>query len=144
VLQQSVIRLRCGVVELVNDDHIEVITGKVVEIHPVQTLNRRKNVLKVGRSASANPLLAETGVAERMAKGRLTLIEDLLAMGNKEQAGAPLEQAGSLCLPFKLAIASKVEYPQEAVAANSDAALKLYLCRVASGATAHQEESRPP
>jgi len=73
--------------ELVNDDHIEVISGEGVEVSQPQTLDRRKDVFKPLCPLSADPLLAERRFPKRMAEGRLALIQDLLAVGHEEKPG---------------------------------------------------------
>ena len=77
---------RCSrMMELVDDHHIEMISGQRGEVIRVQTLDRRKHMLEARRPRPTNPLLAERRVAQRVAEGRQTLVEDLLAMRDEQQ-----------------------------------------------------------
>ena len=73
-------------VELVDDYNVEVIRLEMREVSGVETLDRSKDVLEVKRPRSANPLFAEVGVTERVAERGQRLIEDLLAMGDEQEA----------------------------------------------------------
>src|SRR3546814_14491192 len=61
-----------------------------------QALERGEDVLEPCRLRAADPLLAEGGVAQGVAEGGEALVEDLLAVGDEQQAGAgePLAEAG--------------------------------------------------
>ncbi len=76
-------------VELVDDHDVEVIRSQRVELGGVQALDRGEDVVESGRARSTHPLLAERGIAQRVAERGQALVEDLLAMGNEQQAGPP-------------------------------------------------------
>jgi hypothetical protein len=80
---------RCGgVVELVDDHHVEVIAGQRVEVGRVEALDRREDVLEARRPGTADPLLAERRVAEARSGTSRALVEDLLAVRDEQQARA--------------------------------------------------------
>lgn len=59
MIEHSLVGGGSCVVELVDDDHVEVVGGEVLETPGVQTLDRREDVLEMRRSCTAHPLLAE-------------------------------------------------------------------------------------
>ena len=63
VIEDSFVRGGGGVVELVDDHHVEVIRRQGVEVAGVQTLDRGEDVIEPRWSRTADPLLAERRVA---------------------------------------------------------------------------------
>src|SRR3954468_16195296 len=88
MLEQGFVRRRGGVVKLVDDDDVEVLRVDLPNIRRVQTLNRREDVLEARRPLATHPLLPEASVAEGVPEYLPALVEDLLAVGDKEQAAA--------------------------------------------------------
>ncbi len=76
------------VVELVDHDHVEVISVERIEAGGVEALHRREHVLEPTRASIADPQLTERSVAHRMLVGREALFEDLLAVGDEEKPRA--------------------------------------------------------
>ena len=95
VVEHLLVRRGGGVVELVDDHHVEVIGREVGQAAGVEALDRGEDVLEALRPGAADPLLAEGGVAQGVAEGGEALVEDLLAVGDEQQAGAgePLAEA---------------------------------------------------
>ena len=76
---------RCrGVVELVDDDHVEVVGRQMLEPPRRQALDRRENVVERRGAQTADPFLAEGVVTHHMAERRHALVEDLLSMRDEE------------------------------------------------------------
>ncbi len=88
VVEKLAVRGRRRVVELVDDHDVEVIGREVVEIGGVETLDRSEDVFEVLWSCAADPLLTERRVAHRVTEGGDALIEDLIAVRDKQQARA--------------------------------------------------------
>ena len=88
VVEDAFVRGRGGVVELVDDDDVEVIGRQRGEVAGVEALDRGEDVLEPCRSRATDPLLAERGVAERVAEGGEALVEDLLAVSDEQQPGS--------------------------------------------------------
>jgi hypothetical protein len=76
------------VVELVDDDDVEVIGREVGEAGGVEALDGGEDVVEAGGPAAADPELAEGVVAQGVAEGGERLEEDLLAVGDEEEACA--------------------------------------------------------
>src|SRR4051812_34060662 len=88
MLKDCLVGRRRRVMKLVHDHDVEVRRVDVPDVGSVQALDRGEHVLELRRPLPAHPLLAESGVPERMAERRATLVEDLLAMSDKQQATA--------------------------------------------------------
>src|SRR3546814_16093980 len=88
VVEYLLVGRRRGVVERVDDHHVEVIGREVSQPAGAQALDRGVDVLEPCRLRAADPLLAEGGVAQGVAEGGEALVEDLLAVGDEKQAGA--------------------------------------------------------
>ena len=96
VIEDVLIQRCCGVMELVDDHHIEMVGRQRGEIAGVQTLDRREHVVESCWSRSTHPLLTERCVAQRVAECGETLIEDLLTVCDEQQPGSiqPAAQRG--------------------------------------------------
>src|SRR5207248_9808002 len=75
-------------VKLVHDHDIEVRRGDFPNVRAVKALDRCEHVLEPRRPLPANPLLAESGVAQRIPERRAALIEDLFAVSDEQEATA--------------------------------------------------------
>ena len=90
VVEDPLVGGRGGVVELVDDHDVEVVRAPSASSSAaVKALDRGEDVVESGRARSADPFLAERGVAQRVAECGQALVEDLLAMGDEQQAGPP-------------------------------------------------------
>ncbi len=74
-----------GVVELVDDDHVERRRLEVVGAQRVQRLDAGEDVGTFGRLVPTDQLLAEAAVEQRFAERPAGLVEDLLAVGNEQE-----------------------------------------------------------
>jgi hypothetical protein len=88
VVKQRLVRRRSGMVELVHDDDVKVARVEAPDVSAVQTLNRSEHVLEQMGPLASDPLLAEGRVAERVPEGGPALIDDLLTVGDEEEAAA--------------------------------------------------------
>ncbi len=88
VVEQRAIRRGGGVVELVDDDHVEVIRGEVGEAGGAQALDRGEDVLEGARTLAADPELAERVVAEGLAERGQALGQDLFSVRHEEEPGS--------------------------------------------------------
>ncbi len=84
VIEQSLVGRRGCVVELVDDDHVEVIWCQVIEVAGVEALDRGEDVIEPPRSRSANPHLTEGRLPEGVAEGGGAGVEDLLGVSDEE------------------------------------------------------------
>ena len=85
MIEDPFVRRRRGVMELIDDDDVEVVRRECIEVDRVQTLDRREDVIEASRSCSADPLLTEGRIAQRVAERREALVKDLLAVGDEQQ-----------------------------------------------------------
>ena len=83
-LEQATVARRGGVVELVDDDHVEVLRTQARDRLLGQRLDHREDVRTAGDSAAAMNL-AERAVAQHGAERRAALLEDSLAVGDEQQ-----------------------------------------------------------
>ena len=90
VIEHTLIRGRRSVMELVDNHDVEVIWLQGFEVVGVEALNRCKDMLKPGWTCTANPLLTERCLAERVSERGEALIENLLAVGDEKQP-SPVE-----------------------------------------------------
>src|SRR4051794_10517808 len=88
MLKDCLVGRRGRVMELVHDHDVEVRRVDVPDVGAVQALDRGEHVLELCRPLPADPLLAESGVPQRIAERRAALVEDLLAMSDEKQATA--------------------------------------------------------
>lgn len=88
VLQEGPVRRGGRVVELVHDDHVEVTGLQVREAAGGEALDGREDVLEPARPRAAGPQLAERPVAQRVTEGEPALLQDLLTMGDEQEARA--------------------------------------------------------
>lgn len=86
MLQQPPVRGGLGVVELVDDDHLEVLRGQTLDAVRRQALDAGKDMPPPLRAAASDVQLAERAVGEDLAVGAEGLSEDLLAVGDEQQA----------------------------------------------------------
>lgn len=77
--------LGAGVVELINDDHVEPVGGEVIEVQVCQGLHGREDVAPLRRPLAADELLAERAVAHDVGERGLALLQDLVAVGDEEK-----------------------------------------------------------
>ena len=87
VEQRLVARCFC-VVELIDNDYVEVFRVELGYVSSVQALHGSKDVLPLGGLVSIHPLLTKRAVLQRNPEGPLALLQDLLAVRNKEQAAS--------------------------------------------------------
>lgn len=83
MVEQRLVRPGGSVVELVDDDHIEVVGRQIVETGGGQALDRREHVLELRRALAAHPPLAERRLPQGVAERSLALLEDLLPVGDE-------------------------------------------------------------
>ncbi len=93
-VQQPAVRRGRGVVELVHDDHVEVVGRDGVHAAGVERLDGREHVLELPRPPAPHPLLAEARVPEGVGERGAALRQDLLPVGDEEEArpGEPPSQ----------------------------------------------------
>ena len=84
MFEEADIRPRRCVVKLIHNDDIEVLRTKTLEAGCRKALNRRKDVLKPLWFMPVNPELPESRLPQRMAKRRLGLRQNLLAVSYKQ------------------------------------------------------------
>ena len=84
MFEEADIRPRRCVVKLIHNDDIEVLRTKMLKAGCRKALNRRKHVLKPLRFMPVNPELPESRLPQRMAKRRLSLRQNLLAVSYKQ------------------------------------------------------------
>ena len=82
--EQPVVRLRRGVMELVDNHNIERVRDDLLESRLLKRLDHREDVMTLGDPSSAVKL-PEGAVAQDRAIGRERLSQDLLAVGNEQQ-----------------------------------------------------------
>ena len=85
VVEKPPIGRRLGVVELVDDDDVERVGGDLGDAAG-ERLDAGEDVSPLARDVPADIQLAEGAVAEDLAVGAQRLLEDLLAVGDEEQA----------------------------------------------------------
>ena len=88
VLEERLVGRRRRVVELVDDHDVEVSRVDAADVGAVKALDRREDVLEAQGALPADPLLAKGGVAQCVPERGTALVEDLLAVGDEEQAAA--------------------------------------------------------
>ncbi len=88
MVEQRLVRRRGGVVELVHDHDVEMRGVDVPNVGAAETLDRRKNVLEPLGPLAPDPLLAKGCVAQRVPERGTALVDDLLAVGNEQEAAA--------------------------------------------------------
>src|SRR5437773_42712 len=71
--------------ELVDDDHVEVIRREIPKTGGAEALNRGEHVFERLRSLTADPELAECRIAERVPEREETLIEDFFPMRDEQE-----------------------------------------------------------
>ena len=101
-VQERLVGVGCGVVELVHDHDVEVVRVEMLQRRWPKALHGSEDVLESGRTLAAHPLLAEGEVAHRMPERRPALIQDLLPVRHEQQPGsgeAPRATAGSRSQP---------------------------------------------
>ena len=86
MVEELAVRGGCSVVELIDDHDIEMVGRKVVEIGGIETLDRGEDVIEMPWAGPADPLLTERRIAQRVPEGGETLIENLVAVGNKQKS----------------------------------------------------------
>ena len=86
VLEDPFVTRRRRMVELVDDNDVEVLWIEAAEAGSVEALDRREDMLEPPGSSVADPQLTERCVAQRMPVGRKALLEDLLAVRNKQES----------------------------------------------------------
>jgi hypothetical protein len=74
-----------GVVELVDDDHIERVRRNAIEIDALQRLHGCEHVLPFVGTMAVDVQLTEGAIAEDMPERDQRLLEDLLAMGDEQE-----------------------------------------------------------
>ena len=81
-------RVRCGgsVMKLVDDQHIEPIGIQMLEIGSGKALDGGEHVLESAWLLPINPKLAKRRIAQGVAEGEKTLVQDFLAVGDKQQS----------------------------------------------------------
>ena len=75
-----------SVMALVDDDEPEVVRRQTFPENPGGALDRREDVFPLLRNAAVDIELAERVITEHLAKRRLRLLEDLAAVGQKEES----------------------------------------------------------
>ena len=88
VIEERAVGRGGGVVEFVNDHNVEMISGEVLESGCIEALDRSEDMLELAGSLAANPQLAERSIADPVAKGGETLLQDLFAVRDEEEASA--------------------------------------------------------
>ena len=88
MIEKAFVGWRCAVVNFVDDHDIEMIRREIGKPSGTNTLDRCKDVLPMGRALAAYPKLAEISVADRMAEGRKTLVQNVDAMRDEEKTRA--------------------------------------------------------
>ena len=87
MLQRLTVAVGCGMVRLVDDDVVVVTSGQLgVQRLGVQCLHRNEQVVKGLRLVVAHEELAEVGILQHTGEGVAALLEDLLAVRDKQQA----------------------------------------------------------
>jgi hypothetical protein len=86
VVEQRLVAGSRRVVELVDDDHVEVLPDDVGDIAGGEALDRGEHVVPAGRTLAADPSLAEGAVTQDVTKRRAALVQDLAAVGDEQQA----------------------------------------------------------
>ena len=74
--------------ELVDDDHVEMPRIEGRQPRGIEALDRGEDLLEPLRALPRDPELPEGGIAQRLPEGRPALGQDLLPMGDEQQAGA--------------------------------------------------------
>jgi len=88
--QQAPVRRRLGVMELVNDNHVELLRPHRRQPIGVQALDRGEHMAPLGRPPASNPHLTKGPVSHDRRECQPALIEDLPPMGH-EQQGQPAQ-----------------------------------------------------
>ena len=110
MVDECFVRIRSGVVEFIDDQHIEPIGIQMLEVGNGEALDGGEHVLERIRLLSINPELAKCRVAQRVAESEKTLVQDFLAVGDKQQSRPRQASAQSLiveCRHHRLAGASR-------------------------------------
>jgi hypothetical protein len=85
VVEDPTIRGRCSVVELVDHHNVEAVARNAINAVGGKRLHRGEHVTPPLRSLTLVIELAKVGVSEDLAIGPEALVEDLLAVGDKEE-----------------------------------------------------------
>ena len=87
VFEQCPIRGRCSVMELVHDHDVEMTRIECGQPRRGEALNGREHEVELLRTVRSDPQLAEARISNGVAERRSGLLEDLLAVSNKQKAG---------------------------------------------------------
>lgn len=73
----------------IDDDHIEVVSRQVGEavLLGIEGLHRGEDAFKTFGRGAVNPDFAEVSIAQDMPKRGARLVQDFLAVGDKQKAG---------------------------------------------------------
>jgi hypothetical protein len=86
VFEQSSVGARLGVVELVDDDDVEVTGIELGEVKLVERLHGAEHVPPLAGPLAADKQLAEIALAQHVPEGRQALGQQLLAVGDEQEA----------------------------------------------------------
>jgi len=75
-----------GVVELIDDHHIERVRRQVRRIQPSERLHRGEHMAPLAGALAVHQQLAEGAIAQHLAKGGEALLQDLAPVGHEQQA----------------------------------------------------------
>lgn len=89
MFEERLVGRRRRVVKLVNDHHLEGVRRQLFQSTLVQRLDRREDMGTNDRFLSTRKLLAKTSISQSHAESGQALIEDVVSVGNEEQARTP-------------------------------------------------------